>query len=660
MGQKVNDERTLNRFGNELYIVYNNSKYKVDESRIIAKLKPQRKLLKAIGEKTHNLGFDILEIPVPEGIKVEDFLMSLYHTEDFDFLDYCTYGNYYFTPNDELLGNQESNQWYLEKIHAYNAWDITTGNSSTKVAILDSGVDSCHQDIHYGSDNYTHMDILSGFNYPENTHYSAPIYFHGTMVAGIIGAKANNSIGIAGLSGGNHFAGVSIIPFNVGNSQPNTSYVINAIYKAVENGAKIINMSFGFPYNEGVACAINAAYNQGTTIICATGNSNSSSIDFPASHHYTIAVGATNQSNLKADFSNYGNGIDLVAPGVDIISTSLNNSYATASGTSFSTPQVAGAAALMISVNPDLTPYQIRTILRNTCTKISGYSYNNGWNNKVGYGLLNVFAAVVAAMDLKIVGPQIVSTSETYYVDNLPSGVTVEWSLSDSYYNQNRLQQDYPSQNQCTITRSGSYDMMDATLTATVKYNGVTVQTLTKSGLYAFAGFKGTYSSSFGSGQYTAPNPIFTASNSLVTVTSPKLTGATLTYSGDITPTYKLFFDNRIEVAIPSSGGSYIINVECQNGETYTIPIIRSSHPLAMNVSLNEEMLTVAMDGAVTDKQYWSLEIYNATTGEKNITKKVSGKSASLNTSGWKSGLYAVRVTVGREVLTEKIQIKGH
>lgn len=136
MGQKVNDERTLNRFGNELYIVYNNSKYKVDESRIIAKLKPQRKLLKAIGEKTHNLGFDILEIPVPEGIKVEDFLMSLYHTEDFDFLDYCTYGNYYFTPNDELLGNQESNQWYLEKIHAYNAWDITTGNTNKRTLTI--------------------------------------------------------------------------------------------------------------------------------------------------------------------------------------------------------------------------------------------------------------------------------------------------------------------------------------------------------------------------------------------------------------------------------------------------------------------------------------------------------------------------------------------
>ena len=659
MGQKEYNERIVQRLENNLYIVENHTKFKVDETRIIAKLKPQRELPRYLCEKTHNLGFGIIEISVPEGIKVEDYLLSIDQIDDFEFVDFNTYGRYTLIPNDELIGNQTGHQWYLDQIYAYDAWNITTGSPSVKVAILDSGVDSCHYDLHYGLDNYTHLDIPNGYNYPNNTNYSTPLYYHGTMVAGILGAKTNNARGIAGLSGGNLFAGITLIPFNVGTYEPNTSYVINAIYKAIEEGAKIINMSFSFAYNQGVASAINAAYSDGITLFCATGNESSSSILFPASHQYTIAVGATNQSNQKANFSNYGNGIDLVAPGVDIISTSLNNNYYTDSGTSFATPQVAGVAALMLSVNPNLTPTQIRTSLRNTCTKLSGYSYSNGWNNEVGYGLVNAYAAVCSALsgDM-IVGPETISTSGTYYISNLPSGVTVEWSLSNSYYNQNCLQQNYPAQNQCTITRSSSYNMLNATLTATVKYNGTTVQTLTKTGINAYTGFVGTYTSSFGSGQYTAPNPIFTASNSLVTIYSTKLIGATLTRSGDITPTYWMHTGNKLEVGIPSTGGTLVVNVSCQNGESYTIPIIRSTLPHGMNVNFNGESLTITLDESASEDQNWLLEIANVVTGEKAITKNVTGNSVSLNTSGWKQGLYDVRVTIGKEVLTEKIQIK--
>ena len=256
-----------------------------------------------------------------------------------------------------------------------------------------------------------------------------------------------------------------------------------------------------------------------------------------------------------------------------------------------------------------------------------------------------------------IIGPELVSTNATYFITNLPSGLTVEWNLSDSYYNQNCLQQNYPSQNECTITRNSAHDMIDATLTATIKYNGTTIQTLTKTGLYAFTGFKGIYTSSFGSGHYTAPNSIFTAPNTLVTVTSPRLVGATLTYTGDATPSYWNHSNNTLSVRMPSTGAAIIVYVHCSNGDDYIIPIVKSNSPY-LSVSFSGETLNILLDESVSKDQSWILEIYNAQNGEKIITQEVFGNTVSLNTSGWKRGLYIVRATIGKIVLTEKIQVK--
>jgi hypothetical protein len=92
-------------------------------------------------------------------MKVEDFLSLIKRTDDFEFVDYNTFGKYYFIPNDSLIGNQTGYQWHLDRINAYAAWNITTGNPSIKVAVLDSGVDSCHFDLHYGLDNIVEMTI---------------------------------------------------------------------------------------------------------------------------------------------------------------------------------------------------------------------------------------------------------------------------------------------------------------------------------------------------------------------------------------------------------------------------------------------------------------------------------------------------------------------
>ncbi|MBR1546717.1 MAG: hypothetical protein IJ633_08005 [Prevotella sp.] len=256
-----------------------------------------------------------------------------------------------------------------------------------------------------------------------------------------------------------------------------------------------------------------------------------------------------------------------------------------------------------------------------------------------------------------IEGPALVTSTATYYVSGLTSGCSVSWSISDTYYSQNCMQVNYPNTNQCTITRSSSKDLYQGTLTATVTRNGKTIAQLTKT-ISAYTGFKGTYTSSFGSGQYTAPNPIFAASNSGVTIYSPNLIGATLSYSGDIIPTFKSHVDNRLDVSIPSTGATLVVNVSCLGGGSYTIPIIRANIPYGMNVNFSGESLIITLDESALEEQNWSLEIANIVTGEKAITKTVTGNSVSLNTSGWKQGLYAVRVTIGKEVLTEKIQVK--
>lgn len=644
----------VERIGDTLYLVEKGERFKVDTNVITVKLKSSEN---ALGKEfqvinSNRLGF--ADIQVPKGIDVESYVNELKQTERFEIVEYNGEAKCCLTPNDTCSFKQS----YISKINLADAWNITTGSQNVKVAIIDTGVDASHLDLGYGNDDYSHIDTVNGVNYTSeiNTHID-PVYDHGTNVAGVLGAKTNNTTGIAGVSGGNHSKGITIIPYCVGNSLYfTTNSIDDAILDAVDKGVKVINISLSTPSSTSIESAIDDAYANNVTIVCATGNGYRDSIAYPASNEKTIAVGALGNNNERAFFSNYDTGLDLVAPGEGIYSTTFYNQYAYNSGTSLSTPQVAGVVALMLSVNPNLTPSQIKTIITGTCTKLTGYSYSSGWNNEVGYGLLNAFMAVNLSASHSIVGPSVITGSGTYYITNLPDCVSVEWSLSDSYFNQNCLQQNTPLPNRCTITSSTTQDMNNATLTATIKYNGATIQTLTKTGISQ--GFIGTYSSSTGSGQYIAPNPIYTAANTNVQVCSPKLNGATFNFTGDATPSYFQHYNNTINVKMPSTGSTIVVNVHCANGTEYYIPIIKTYNPYYMSVSQNGESMTVTLDESATDDQAWRLEIYNTTTGKKIATQNILGRSITFNTSGWKRGLYAVRAIVDKEVLTEKIQIR--
>ena len=304
-------------------------------------------------------------------------------------------------------------------------------------------------------------------------------------------------------------------------------------------------------------------------------------------------------------------------------------------------------------------PYQPDTHLIMSYTHPLCMSYfSTKQGEKMRYAIQNIPALQNATISADmIVGPKIISTNGVYYINDLPSCLTVEWSLSDIYYNQNCLWQNNPSPNECKITRDSNHDMIYEELTATIKYNGVAVQTLTKN-ICAYAGFKGTYISSLGSGVFNAPNPILTEPNTYVHLLSPSLIGATYSYTGDATPTYWLPGYDTLDVGMPSTGSTILIHVYCTNGEDFYLPIIKYGNPYNLFVVFDGDIMTITLDESVSEEQAWTFELYNMVNGEKVITQNVSGNSISLNTSGWKRGLYAVRATIDKEVLIEKVVVK--
>jgi subtilisin family serine protease len=660
--QNQQEKRTIERSGDKAFLVENGLRSIIDETIVIAKPKSKASIPNSL-LMTKDIGFGIKEISVPNNVKVEDFVSQLIKTGEYDFVDYNIYGEYALYPSDDEIGNQ----WYLESINAYEAWDITTGNPQIRIAVLDSGVDSGHNDLSNGFDGYSNLNISDGYCFPNNTTYSMPFDDHGTMVAGIIGAKTNNALGIAGITGGNYAAGTTILPYCVGYYDPSVNYVISAIYKAVEKNARLINMSLYFTNNNsGLECAIDSAYNKGITIICATGNNGMNNIPYPACYPNTIAVGGSNLGNSVSIYSNYGIGLDMVAPAVNIKSTSFNNGYQSYNGNSFAAPQVTGVAALMLSVNPTLTPIQIRDTLRSTCTKLSGYTYNSaGWNEEAGYGLLNAQAAVHAIVHAskRIVGSYFIDDSNIYYVEDLPPTATVEWSLSDSYYDANCLDQNDPTQNQCTITRDYSRDMTNATLTATIKYNGDTIQTFTKTGLYAHYDFKGHYTSAVGSGDINYTHIFTIKPNWTYYVTSPHFYGATVTYgSNGATPSIWGFSPTYGDLTFVSTDTSLpvVINVNDIDGNYYQLVAFPNNNPLSFSYGDNSIVVSINEDedsiGGLCNLA-WSIEIRDTTTGELMATQTSTTRSAIIYTSGWPKGMYVVKVTVDKEVFREKILV---
>jgi subtilisin family serine protease len=225
------------------------------------------------------------------------------------------------------------------------------------------------------------------------------------MVSGIIGASANNNIGITGVNWQSRILPIQAL------DDSGTGYTVSvalAIRYAVDHGADVINMSLGTSYNDPlVSEQIDYAASHGTVVVAAAGNDGCDCILYPARYSSVIAVGATTSSNQRAYFSSYGQSLDIVAPGYDICSlawTAENPTSQSAcglAGTSFASPIVAGAASLLLSQNPTLTPNDITSALRGTATKLTGMN-NYNFSSQYGYGLLNMYNSLA---DVSITTP---------------------------------------------------------------------------------------------------------------------------------------------------------------------------------------------------------------------------------------------------------------
>ncbi len=266
------------------------------------------------------------------------------------------------TPSDPLFNQQ----WYLNNpdgvdIDAPAAWGTTTGSSSTIVAVIDTGIVLSHPE--FAGRLWTGPKGIHGWNFLNNTANLQDSNGHGTHVAGLLGASANNGAGIAGV---NWSAQLMILKALDNSGEGTIPSVVAAIHYAVDHGAKVINASWDIDqYDPALADAINYAAQHNVVVVVAAGNESANddtTRTFPASLRSpnVLSVAAVDQQGRLASFSNYGVGtVAIAAPGVGILSTYLGNGYTYLDGTSMSTPLVAGVVALVAGLHPNDTASQL-------------------------------------------------------------------------------------------------------------------------------------------------------------------------------------------------------------------------------------------------------------------------------------------------------------
>jgi subtilisin family serine protease len=322
------------------------------------------------------------------------------------------------------------------------AWSITKGTSSIKVAVIDDGVQTNHPDLA--------ANMLSGYDAIGQGTGGNPTGndLHGTACAGIIAATGNNNLGLVG----NAYQ-CKIIPVRVGYTPPGQNVwfstpegMANGINWSWQTaGAAVLSNSWGGGPSSSIIntaitnAVVNGRNGKGSLVFFATGNDDVSSVSFPARYADAIAVGASNMCDTRKRKttscdgetnwgSNYGTGIDVVAPGVKIVTTDLTGGAGANggdynlffNGTSSACPNAASVGALILSVNNNLTYAQARAILESTCEKVGGYSYNsnsnqlNGsWNSEMGYGRVNARNACQAAQTPTCSSPTTAQLSAT-------------------------------------------------------------------------------------------------------------------------------------------------------------------------------------------------------------------------------------------------------
>ena len=289
----------------------------------------------------------------------------------------------YATPNDTLYAEL----WGLDVIGAPLAWDVTQGSNGVVVAVVDTGADVAHPEldaniwtnsgeIANGLDDDANglVDDLQGWDFADHDSNVQDTSDHGTHVAGTIGAEGDNAAGITGVNWR-----VKVMPLRAGNSTLSGLAIEQAFRYACAQGARVVNGSFGSPSPDAfIRDAIEDC--PGTLFVFAAGNesgNNDAQPRYPCNYpvENIVCVAASDEADTLAPFSNYGtSNVDLAAPGADILSTVSGGGFEYFDGTSMASPHVAGAAALVLSHRPALTPIEIKNTLLLSVDKTSAYS----------------------------------------------------------------------------------------------------------------------------------------------------------------------------------------------------------------------------------------------------------------------------------------------
>lgn len=326
------------------------------------------------------LGWDVLEVDASRAAELVSELQNtpgiIEVTEDYPL-------ELTWTPNDPGFLNGE--QWSLDKLGADIAWEFSTGESVT-VAVIDSGIDHNHPDL-VGR-------IVPGYNFIDDNADTTDLCGHGTHVAGIVAAATDNAVGVAGLAPQALIMPVKVIGENC---QGSYSRLMQGIIYAVDQGARVISITSGGGFDHtALHDAIQYAREKGVLVAVSAGNRGNAEPFYPGSYEESFTVAGTDSNDTQYTMSNYGQQIDIAAPGVNIYSTfwraDEGSSYAYMTGTSMAAPHVAGVAALVLALDPKLSLADLETLLITSAVDLG----EEGWDEIFGWGRLNAWRAVAA------------------------------------------------------------------------------------------------------------------------------------------------------------------------------------------------------------------------------------------------------------------------
>lgn len=335
-------------------------------------------------KRTYRLQFDKKE-------KLEELLLLLRTHPEIEFAEPVPLMRPTWVPND-LDTTSSTDQYALQLMHAEKAWDITRGRKSVVVAVVDDGVNLDHPDLI--NKLVAGYDVADGDNNPDIPHTG---FDHGTHVAGIVGAETNNDIGVASIGNLVMIMPVKVVYDDAEDPGSEFTHGYEGIIWAAENGADIINCSWGgygsTIFNEEI---ITTATEMGALIVAAAGNDNTTLKMYPAAYPYVLSVASSNADDKKSDFSNHGSWIDVSAPGSSILSTIPDlpiDSYAFFNGTSMAAPMVSAVAALIKSLFSFYSPAAITEIIKKTADPII-YANDPSYNGLLGTGRVDAYFAV--------------------------------------------------------------------------------------------------------------------------------------------------------------------------------------------------------------------------------------------------------------------------